>query len=178
MAAMVALVMSGLTACKNDSKNDDDEETYSVRKTLNGKTFVCESYDNTVVYNPAVFPDGWVDYSKNGGNPYRKEIEIYKNYFYFTGTSDKDCEVYVWDVISERYVKTFASYSIDGSTITFTSAGSESKAIIIDDTSFKIEGSVSYAKSGDTVRITYTDSDMVFRQASAPSSGSKTVTYE
>lgn len=171
LASLTAVCL--LTACNNGNSDDDDAPAAiapaGTITTLNGKTFVCASGTITMEFS--------TPQSDGSGGTYTKAITTYTNCNYITGTSDTAAKYYSWDISSSSYYSNDITYSISGNTITFTwpatTYSSTKTATITGGNSFKISG-----ESSSSGGMTYTTSDQVFTEGTAPSSGSTSDSYQ
>ena len=129
-AALLAFALFGITACDNGNKDDDDDggPAPGTITTLNGRTFVCGEYTNTMEY-----PESFYSSSPAGGpsaGDQKKSVVKYTNYHYITGTSDTEATYYSWAPYGSAYTSSSMTYSINGNTITFNLGGSEWTATI------------------------------------------------
>ncbi len=173
LAALLAACL--LTACDNGNSDDDDDTPAtgtptSAITTLNGRTFVCESFTYTTTYSSPQTASGI-----NNDQPFTKRVQTFTNPYYITGTSDSDMKYYVRDN-SGSYVCWDATYSISGNTLTIT-FGSTLIATIDSATRFSIKGTS--ASDTNTSGLTTTDinSDLVFTEGSAPSTWTYSLSY-
>lgn len=175
---VVVLSAGSAAAGGSGSVRQDSNEPLT---TLNGKTFVCPVYMHTYAYT---------------GN-YRsfnmkEQIYTWTDACYITGTSDSEATVKIWAVGPSAgagnwngdFVTKSITYTISGTTITFTCEGITSTGTITGSGSFTIAGSTIESIPSNNNHFlrgeanTYWDGsiitgDMVFIEGNAPSAGKK-----
>ncbi|MBP5464328.1 MAG: hypothetical protein J6Y13_04065, partial [Treponema sp.] len=173
------VVLSAGSAAAGGSGNAKQDSNEPLT-TLNGKTFVCPVYMQTVAYT---------------GNcrPMNMKEQIYTNTdsCYITGTSNSEATLKIWAVgpaagdgdWDGAFVTKSITYTISGTTITFTCEGITSTGTITGSGSFTIAGSTientpsnnnhflrgeANSQGWDGSNIT---GDMIFIEGNAPSAG-------
>lgn len=102
---------SGYIGASGNSHNMDDNLA-----TLKGRNFTCLEYTREVEYDESVWTSGG---GSSDGQP-KKLGCAYSNCEYYTGTSDSQVTKYTWEPTLSRYVSTPLTYSISGTSISFS----------------------------------------------------------
>ncbi len=177
------VVLSAGSAAAGGSGNVRQDNTNEPLTTLNGKTFVCPVYMHTIAYREVT--------------PHSMKEQIYTltDSCYITGTSDSEATVKIWAVGPSAgagnwngdFVTKSITYTISGTTITFTCEGITSTGTITGSGSFTIAGSTVERKASALLDNNFSRSDlpaaadggvsslitgdMVFIEGNAPSAG-------
>ena len=173
LAALMAVCL--LTACDNGNSDDDDDTPAtgtptSAITTLNGRTFVCESFTYTTTYSSPQTASGI-----NNDQPFTKKVQTFTNPYYITGTSDSDLKYYAMGTTGS-YGCFDGTYTISGSTLSIT-VGSTLIATIDSATRFSVKGTSQSDTSTSGFTTTYTNGDQVFTEGSAPSTWTSSLSY-
>ena len=176
------VVLSAGSAAAGGSGNVRQDNTNEPLTTLNGKTFVCPVYMHTIAYT-----------GNCRSNNMKEQIYTNTDSCYITGTSDSEATVKIWtDGPSAgagnwngAFVTKSITYTISGTTITFTCEGITSTGTITGSGSFTIAGSTIESTPSNNNHFLRGEAnsqgwdgsiitgDMVFIEGNAPSAGKK-----